>query len=94
MENPNSVPATGVTQFGGFRIIVLSLRYMIGWIYSDPENVGLRDWCNERGEKMLCVSVRPANPAKRSGFVNYGIERGQSFNNEVIRVTRSVFRPS
>ena len=42
---------------------------------------------------MLCAPARPANAAKRSGIVNYDIERGQSFEDEVIRVTRSGLRP-
>ena len=66
---------------------------MIGSMYSDPQNVCPADWRDERGQNFLCAPARPANPAKRSGFVNYGIERGQSFNNEVIRVTRSDLRP-
>ena len=50
-------------------------------------------WRNERGPKILCAPARPANAAKRSGIVNYDIERGQSFQDEVIRVTRSDLRP-
>ena len=67
---------------------------MIGRIYSDPENLWFGTWRDERGGKSLCAPARRANAAKRSGFVNYDIERGQSFKDEVIRVTRSDLRPS
>ena len=67
--------------------------YMIAWMYSDPQNVCSGYWCNARVPKMLCAPARPANTVKRSGFVNYGIERGQSFNNQVIRVTTSDLQP-
>jgi sialic acid synthase SpsE len=67
---------------------------MIGWIYSDPENLWFGTWRDGWGQKISCAPARPANAAKRSVFVNYDIERGQSFDNEVIRVTRSELRPS
>ena len=38
--------------------------------------------------------ARPTNAAKRSEFVNYDIERGQSFKDEVIRVSTSDLGPS
>ena len=56
---------------------------MIGWIYSDPSNVCCGNWRHERGTKILCAPLRPANATKRSGFVNYIIVRGQSFNEQV-----------
>ena len=62
------------------QVIPRIYAYMIGWIYSEPAAArGVT-----RGGKKNMRPARPGNAAKRSGFVNYGIERGQSLNNEVI----------